>query len=266
MGGGEGIGGCEGRNNAHEACTLWNCHHCHCLNIAGKESGIAITDFGIAMLESDLASEQADRQSLVGKASPSGGFHKRHLVTSTMTLLNGMTCTWNAGPFAKAQKIAYPSVNLTVLCQWEFSSYQIRGRPSSSAYLLFLADLTCCQEHLHYIMTLAKPSLQGVSDSDVNHLEAWLVGCQVGTLEYLAPEVLLKQPYSFPADVYAWGVTVNEIATRVVPFSDCTKDNPAAHTVLNFGYGRSISKEDSPLLNTNLLLHTYALRGWHLLT
>jgi hypothetical protein len=25
----------------------------------------------------------------------------------------------------------------------------------------------------------------------------------------------------------------------VLPFSDCTKDNPAAHTVLNFGYGRS---------------------------
>ena len=61
---------------------------------------------------------------------------------------------------------------------------------------------------------------------------------QVGTLEYLAPEVLLNQPYSFPADIYAWAVTVNEVATGTLPFSDCTKDNPAAHTVLNFGYGR----------------------------
>lgn len=61
---------------------------------------------------------------------------------------------------------------------------------------------------------------------------------QVGTLEYLAPEVLLKQPCSFPADIYSWAVSVNEIATGSVPFSDCTKDNPAAHTVLNFGYGR----------------------------
>jgi len=52
--------------------------------------------------------------------------------------------------------------------------------------------------------------------------------------------VLLKQPYSYPADVYAWGVTVNEVATGVVPFSDCTKDNPAAHTVLNYGYGRYV--------------------------
>ncbi len=60
---------------------------------------------------------------------------------------------------------------------------------------------------------------------------------QVGTLEYLAPEVLLKEPYSFPADIYSWAVTVNEISTGVMPFSDCTKENPAAHTVLNFGYG-----------------------------
>jgi len=32
------------------------------------------------MLETELAAEQADRQSLIGKANPSGGFHKRHLV------------------------------------------------------------------------------------------------------------------------------------------------------------------------------------------
>ena len=61
---------------------------------------------------------------------------------------------------------------------------------------------------------------------------------QVGTLEYLSPEVMLKEPYSFPADIYSWAVTVNELLTGVVPFSDCTKENPAAHTVLNFGYGR----------------------------
>lgn len=71
---------------------------------------------------------------------------------------------------------------------------------------------------------------------------------QVGTLEYLAPEVLLKQPYGYPADIYSWAVSVNEIATAIVPFSDCTKDNPAAHTVLNFGYGRCWS-------NLQLFIH-----------
>lgn len=37
---------------------------------------------------------------------------------------------------------------------------------------------------------------------------------QVGTLEYMAPEVLLKQPYGLSADIYALAVTMNELATR----------------------------------------------------
>ncbi|CAL8468340.1 g7880 [Coccomyxa elongata] len=60
----------------------------------------------------------------------------------------------------------------------------------------------------------------------------------VGTLEYMAPEVLLKEPTTFASDVYAWAVTVNELATGVFPFADCTKDNPQCQTILNFGYGR----------------------------
>lgn len=62
----------------------------------------------------------------------------------------------------------------------------------------------------------------------------------VGTLEYMAPEVLLKQPGSFASDVYAFGVTVNELASGVFPFSDCTRDNPKAHTILDMGYGRCV--------------------------
>eukprot|EP00959_Pyramimonas_sp_CCMP1952_P135378 2832615-Pyramimonas_sp.AAC.1 len=59
-----------------------------------------------------------------------------------------------------------------------------------------------------------------------------------GTLEYMAPEVLQKQPSSFSSDVFAFAVVLNEIATGTVPYSDCTKDNPACHTVLEMGYGR----------------------------
>ena len=55
----------------------------------------------------------------------------------------------------------------------------------------------------------------------------------------MAPEVLQKQPTTAASDVYAWAVTVNEIATGIFPFADCTKDNPQCQTVLNFGYGRS---------------------------
>ena len=61
---------------------------------------------------------------------------------------------------------------------------------------------------------------------------------QVGTLQYLSPEVLQKRPAGYASDVYAWAVTINEVATGVFPFSDCTKDNPKVHTVLDFGYGR----------------------------
>lgn len=50
--------------------------------------------------------------------------------------------------------------------------------------------------------------------------------------------MLQKQPAGYASDVYAWAVTVNEVATGVFPFSDCIRDNPKAHTVLDFGYGR----------------------------
>lgn len=61
---------------------------------------------------------------------------------------------------------------------------------------------------------------------------------QVGTLEYMAPEVLLKEPHSPAADVFALAVTLNEMATGAIPYSDCTRDNPLAHTILEMGYGR----------------------------
>lgn len=38
------------------------------------------------------------------------------------------------------------------------------------------------------------------------------------------------------SDVYALAVTLNEIATATRPFADCTKDNPACHTVLDANY------------------------------
>mmetsp|Transcript_1029 Transcript_1029/g.2575 ORF Transcript_1029/g.2575 Transcript_1029/m.2575 type:complete len:622 (-) Transcript_1029:92-1957(-) len=61
----------------------------------------------------------------------------------------------------------------------------------------------------------------------------------VGTLQYMPPEVLLKEPPTAAADAYAWAVTVNELATGTFPFADCTKDNPACHTVLEMGYGQA---------------------------
>eukprot|EP00049_Salpingoeca_infusionum_P001027 m.44337 g.44337 ORF g.44337 m.44337 type:complete len:1235 (+) comp10829_c0_seq4:119-3823(+) len=42
----------------------------------------------------------------------------------------------------------------------------------------------------------------------------------MGTLPYCAPEVLRSAPYGLAVDVYAFGVTMNEIIVRQLPFSD----------------------------------------------
>lgn len=62
----------------------------------------------------------------------------------------------------------------------------------------------------------------------------------VGTLEYMPPEVLLGHSRATrAADVYAWAVAANALATGTTPpFCDCDRPTAACHTVLEFGYGR----------------------------
>ena len=43
---------------------------------------------------------------------------------------------------------------------------------------------------------------------------------QVGTCHWMAPEVMNSQPYSFPADVYSFGIVLWEIAARETPYKD----------------------------------------------
>mmetsp|Transcript_5692 Transcript_5692/g.16934 ORF Transcript_5692/g.16934 Transcript_5692/m.16934 type:complete len:631 (+) Transcript_5692:93-1985(+) len=54
----------------------------------------------------------------------------------------------------------------------------------------------------------------------------------VGTLVYMAPEVLSGAPQTFAADVYAFAITVNEIAAACVPYVDRQLPVPELHTVL----------------------------------
>eukprot|EP00188_Purpureofilum_apyrenoidigerum_P001952 Plantae.Rhodophyta-Purpureofilum_apyrenoidigerum.ctg21305.p1 GENE.Plantae.Rhodophyta-Purpureofilum_apyrenoidigerum.ctg21305~~Plantae.Rhodophyta-Purpureofilum_apyrenoidigerum.ctg21305.p1 ORF type:complete len:472 (-),score=62.83 Plantae.Rhodophyta-Purpureofilum_apyrenoidigerum.ctg21305:237-1652(-) len=54
----------------------------------------------------------------------------------------------------------------------------------------------------------------------------------VGTLVYMAPEVLSGAPQTLAADVYAFAVTMNEIAAACVPYVDRQLPVPELHTVL----------------------------------
>lgn len=61
----------------------------------------------------------------------------------------------------------------------------------------------------------------------------------VGSLEYMSPEVLLRtMPASSASDVFALCVSINEMISGITPYSDCTRDNPLAHTILEMGYSR----------------------------
>ncbi|PWA61106.1 protein kinase family protein / protein phosphatase 2C (PP2C) family protein [Artemisia annua] len=57
----------------------------------------------------------------------------------------------------------------------------------------------------------------------------------VGTLIYMAPEVLRKEIQTEKSDVYSFGITINELFTGVVPYTDL-RTEAQAHTVLEMNY------------------------------
>nr|XP_043637430.1 protein kinase and PP2C-like domain-containing protein isoform X2 [Erigeron canadensis] len=57
----------------------------------------------------------------------------------------------------------------------------------------------------------------------------------VGTLIYMAPEVLRKEIHTEKSDVYSFGISVNELLTGVVPYTDL-RTEAQAHTVLEMNY------------------------------
>eukprot|EP01134_Creolimax_fragrantissima_P003992 CFRG3992T1 len=55
----------------------------------------------------------------------------------------------------------------------------------------------------------------------------------VGTIEYMAPELLLGKPASMAADIYSLGITLNELSTGLLPFKDSQLDDPMLYTILD---------------------------------
>ena len=58
----------------------------------------------------------------------------------------------------------------------------------------------------------------------------------VGTVTYMAPEVLMRRVPSFPADVYAFAIVTAEVCTGVAPYADRARNVALAHTVLDVSY------------------------------
>lgn len=57
----------------------------------------------------------------------------------------------------------------------------------------------------------------------------------VGTLIYMAPEILKKELQTEKSDVYSFGISINELLTGTVPYTDL-KAEAQAHTVLEMSY------------------------------
>ncbi|XP_020883145.1 protein kinase and PP2C-like domain-containing protein [Arabidopsis lyrata subsp. lyrata] len=57
----------------------------------------------------------------------------------------------------------------------------------------------------------------------------------VGTLIYMAPELLRKDMYTEKSDIYSFGILINELLTGVVPYTDLRAE-AQAHTVLEMNY------------------------------
>ena len=55
---------------------------------------------------------------------------------------------------------------------------------------------------------------------------------RVGTIQYVAPEVLLGQPYSHKCDVWSFGIVVWELCTALIPFDGLASDAVARKVAL----------------------------------
>lgn len=95
----------------------------------------------------------------------------------------------------------------------------------TNAYLSDL-DLAVAIDDLHLEASRAngRAMHRGPSNGRLSHM--------VGTLVYMAPEVLKGHPHTFAADVYAFAVTINEIAGATVPYIDRKLPVPELHTIL----------------------------------
>jgi len=61
----------------------------------------------------------------------------------------------------------------------------------------------------------------------------------VGTLVYMAPELLQRKSWGTGSDIYSLAITLNELVTGCVPFSDVRTTHEQLHTLLEATYNET---------------------------
>lgn len=73
-----------------------------------------------------------------------------------------------------------------------------------------------------------------------------------GVLPFVAPEVLCGEEYNQPADIYSFGIIMNEMATGIPPFNDVPHDYGLALQIIS-GLRPNINKELTPQLIIDII-------------
>src|SRR5271154_3735659 len=87
---------------------------------------------------------------------------------------------------------------------------------------------------------LCKPANQS-SQSDIH-----------GVMPYVAPEVLIKKPYTKAADIYSFGMIMYFVATGKQPFANCAHDQYLILSICN-GNRPKINKSEAPKCYIDLM-------------
>ncbi|KAL6208942.1 hypothetical protein ACLB2K_019885 [Fragaria x ananassa] len=102
-----------------------------------------------------------------------------------------------------------------------------------------LLDRDLCPHLADFGLAEYKHDLKGVSVENWKSLGKPTGGfhkrSMVGTLIYMAPELLKKEVHTEKSDVYSFGISINELLTGVVPYTDLRAE-AQAHTVLEMNY------------------------------
>jgi len=105
-------------------------------------------------------------------------------------------------------------------------------RDMKSENVLLDAHRNVYLSDLDLLVETERDKVEGVSLASEYRPSAGRLKHQVGTLIYLAPEILENERHTFACDIYSLGVVMNEIFTGVIPYMDRKMEIPQVQTVL----------------------------------